>query len=94
MILTLTILSSVVIALLSIAHNVIHSPWTYDSDRFGVLRHGVAGVTRHGYATTVPATPRLSALQAQRSKTATKQPGRDRSRPGDVHAVAVTRVGV
>jgi len=49
---TLAILAAVRIAMLSLGHNLLLSPWTYDTDRLGVLRHGVAGSTqeRYGFA--------------------------------------------
>lgn len=52
MITTLAVLIAVLIALLSLGHNLLVAPWTYDSDRFGVLRHGVAGASaeRYGFA--------------------------------------------
>lgn len=50
--LTLAVLIAVLIALLSLGHNLLIAPWTYDSERLGVLRHGVAGASaeRYGFA--------------------------------------------
>lgn len=52
MVATLAILIAVLCALASLGYNLLVSPWTYDSNRFGVLRHGVAGSTqeRYGFA--------------------------------------------
>jgi predicted permease len=52
MVATLALLAAVLIALLSLGYNLLVAPWTYDSDRFGVLRHGVAGsgAERYGFA--------------------------------------------
>lgn len=52
MIATLALLAAVLIATLSLGYNLLISPWTYDSDRLGVLRHGVAGSgqERYGFA--------------------------------------------
>jgi predicted permease len=47
---TLATLGAVVIALASLAYNLISAPWTYDSDRLGVLRHGIAGAAQQAYA--------------------------------------------
>jgi predicted permease len=49
---TLAVLAGVLIATLSLGYNLLLSPWTYDTERFGVLRHGVAGSTqeRYGFA--------------------------------------------
>lgn len=49
---TLALLAGVLIAMLSLGHNLLLSPWTYDTDRLGVMRHGVAGSTqeRYGFA--------------------------------------------
>ncbi len=49
---TLAVLAAVLIAMLSFGHNLLVSPWTYDTDRLGVLRHGVSGSTqeRYGFA--------------------------------------------
>ena len=52
MVATLAILIAVLCALASLGYNLLVSPWTYDSNRFGVLRHSVAGSTqeRYGFA--------------------------------------------
>lgn len=49
---TLSVLAAVLIAMSSLGYNLLMSPWTYDSERYGVLRHGVAGSgqERYGYA--------------------------------------------
>ncbi|MBB5208054.1 ABC transporter permease [Chiayiivirga flava] len=49
---TLAVLAAVLVAMLSLGHNLLVAPWTYDSARFGVLRHGIAGSTqeRYGFA--------------------------------------------
>lgn len=52
MVATLAILIAVLCALASLGYNLLVSPWTYDSDRLGVLRHGVAGSTPERYGFT------------------------------------------
>lgn len=49
---TLAVLAAVLIAMLSLGYNLLVSPWTYDSDRFGVLRHGIpgSGQERYGFS--------------------------------------------
>lgn len=45
----LALLLGVLLAVLSLGHNLLLAPWTYDTDRFGVLRHGVAGSAQESY---------------------------------------------
>jgi len=52
MVATLALLIAVLCALASLGYNLLVSPWTYDSDRLGVLRHGVAGSTPERYGFT------------------------------------------
>jgi predicted permease len=46
---TLAVLAAVLIAMMSLGYNLLVAPWTYDSDRFGVLRHGVPGTGQERY---------------------------------------------
>jgi predicted permease len=52
LVITLAVLAAVVLGVGSVGHNLLLSPWTYDTDRLGVLRHGVAGSAqeRYGFA--------------------------------------------
>jgi predicted permease len=45
----LALLAGVLLAVLSLGHNLLLSPWTYDTERLGVLRHGVAGSAQESY---------------------------------------------
>jgi predicted permease len=52
LVLTLSVLAGVVLGVGSVGHNLLLSPWSYDTERLGVLRHGVAGSAqeRYGFA--------------------------------------------
>ncbi len=49
MVAMLALLAGVALAVVSLGHNLLLSPWTYDTDRLGVLRHGIAGSSQESY---------------------------------------------
>lgn len=83
---TLAVLGAVAIAMASLAHNLLRSPWTYDTDRLGVVRHQAgAGAPLYGFAPdefrTLAGSGLFDAITASRGGNVALGNGRDAARP-------------